>query len=172
MTPFRPLILKALLALLPLAFVWSCGKSSSQSGSTTSLIDLTKYDVLQFKAASSSFGVGGNRYDLNLGESRLEKFGVSNESSTYQSQGSVTLSESVTASLETKLQKVAYRKHGTCSDCTKTRASVWIEITNISKPLYYFANEGDCSCPADGENAPTLNYEAIRDIYDQLLGAF
>lgn len=151
----------------------SCGeKKASPPSTSTSTLDLSKHDILQFKAASSAFGTGGSRYDLSLTEGTVEKFEISSESSVYESKGKQSLSPSLKSEISGKIGKLTSKKWGSCADCTQTRASVWIEITETTSPLYYFAYNGDCSCADDGANAATLKYSELKTIYDQLLGAF
>ncbi len=162
-----------LLLILPLvSFHASCGKSSSTAKNSVTKIDFTTQGVLQFKSSASSFGVSGTRYDLDFSEGKITKYNFSSDTSRYEEVESKTLSSSTKTALSSKLKSVSHQSYGTCSDCTETRASVWIEITDRSEPAYYFANEGDCTCPADGENAPTLPYTTMKTIYDSILALF
>ncbi len=163
---------KATFLFASLLGFWSCGKSSSKSVSSVSKIDFTSQGVLQFKSSASSFGVSGSRYDLDFTKGTVTKYSFSSDTSQYEKLASATLSSSEKTSLSSQLKSVSHQSLATCSDCTKTRASVWIEITDRSEPAYYFANEGDCSCPADGENAPTLSYTALKAVYDDILELF
>ncbi|RZA21700.1 MAG: hypothetical protein EOP10_16330 [Proteobacteria bacterium] len=155
-----------------ITFALSCGKKAASSSSSGSLIDFTQYDTLQFKSSASSFGVSGSRYDLDLSSNTIKKYNYDSTANMYALVSEKSLSTSIKSSLTTKLQKVVYNRLAQCSNCTATRASVWIEITDRSSPLYYFANQGDCTCPKDGENAPTLQYDALKSIYDQILTLF
>ncbi|MES2745715.1 MAG: hypothetical protein V4655_09825 [Bdellovibrionota bacterium] len=150
----------------------SCGKKADSSSPSGSLIDFTKYDTLQFKASASSFGVSGTRYDLDLSSSTVKKYNIDSTAGVYTLVSEKSLSAAVKSSLSTKLQKVVYNRLSQCSNCSATRASVWIEITDQTPPLYYFSNQGDCSCPSDKDNAPTLPYDTLKAVYDQILSLF
>lgn len=159
------------LAVFAAAIGTGCGKNSAKS-SSSSLINLSQYDTLQFKASASAFGVSGTRYDLSLDTRTVKKFAIDSTSGAYAEVGEAVFTAAMKNDFTSRLQKVDYKKFATCSDCNATRPSVWVEITEISPALYYFANEGDCSCPSDGENAPTLQYGDLKSIYDEILALF
>lgn len=160
--------MRKILLLGLLFFLFSCGNESSKPN-TGSLIDFTQYNTLQFKASASSFGVSGTRYDLNLAQNALKKFTFSSDSGTYELTSQITLTPAAKTSLSTKLESVLFKRFSQCGNCSTTRPSVWIEITDRSPALYYFSNQGDCSCPSDGANAPTLPYTSLKTLYDEIL---
>ncbi|MBC7530899.1 MAG: hypothetical protein H7318_04915 [Oligoflexus sp.] len=155
--------------ILTFLISFSCGKNNATK-SGTSIVDFTKNDTIEFKAGSS-LGVSATRYDLTLASKALKKYNYSSTDGKYVLEKELTMTEAAKSSLSTKLKKIAVKSHGACAaaTCTSGRASVWMEITYVRPARYYFSNQGDCSCPNDGENAPTLVYTQMDEIYKEIL---
>lgn len=146
----------------------ACGKSSSNKGG--SVMDFTKFDLVQFKSAAG-IGISGTRYDLVLAKNTLTKYEIQNGG--YTETKSLTMTTAEKNSLMGKLQKVSVQTWDECSTsvCSgNDRASIWMELPNTSPASYYFSNKGDCTCSSiDKDNKPTLQYAQMRAIYDEIL---
>lgn len=164
-------MLRRMTFLFPLVLALSCRKNNAtKSGS--SIVDFTKNVVIPFKAGSS-LGGSATRYDLELGAKSLKKYSYSSTTGKYAVEKELTMTEAVKSSLNQKLKTITVKTHGACptTTCSNERASVWIELTSVTPARYYFSNEGDCTCPNDGENAPTLIYTQMDEIYKEILAA-
>jgi len=148
----------------------SCGKKDTPPVGSTR--DFTRYDLVQLKSATG-LGVSGTRYDLTLADKTVKKFIFTSENG-YQADRTYTMNEAAKSTLNLKLKSVPTGAYSQCADavCAANRPSVWIELPNTDPPSYFFSNEGDCSCPDDGENAPTLQYAAMNAIYQDILALF
>lgn len=157
----------ALLVLIALSL--SCGKSSATNGGM--IVDFTKFDLIQFKSAAG-IGVSGDRYDLTLASKSLKQYHYSSTAGSYVLEQDLTMTEAAKGDLSQKLRKITVKSLGACAEavCSAARASIWMELPNIAPPQYYFSKQGDCSCPDDGENAPTLSYSQMDTIYQTILG--
>lgn len=148
----------------------SCGKSSSKNKGE--IKDFTKYDLIQFKS-SSGIGVSGTRYDLTLADKTIKKYNFTSGTG-YALAEEKTITEALKGTISGKLKKMSVNALAACSTaaCAASRPSVWLELTNENPDVFYFSNQGDCSCPADGANAPTLYYSQTDSIYQDILKQF
>jgi hypothetical protein len=148
----------------------ACGKSSSKNSGE--IKDFTKYNLIQFKS-SAGLGVSASRYDLTLADKTIKKYNF-NSTTGYALAEEKTITEALKGTISGKLKKMSVNTLTACSAaaCTAGRPSVWLEMTNENPDVFYFSNQGDCTCPADGANAPSLYYSQTDSIYQDILKQF